>query len=258
MHQGFSLVELSIVLVILGLLTGGILAGQSLIRASELRAVTNELHRYQAATQTYRDKYQALPGDHRDATRFFARSVNAAHCASNSAAAVGTPGVCDGDGDGNIELGSSTASTSGEIFQYWRQLALAGLIEGTFTGLNGGDADTTIIGTNVPASRVNSGGWTMQYGNFTSGGSLLDADFNQNMFVIGAQTLSEPTSAPILKPEEAWNIDTKIDDGKPGTGRVYGGRWAPCTTATASTQTSSDYRLTSSSIACMLIFMPVF
>ena len=46
MKQGFSLVELSIVLVILGLLTGGILAGQNLIRAAELRAVTTQINNF--------------------------------------------------------------------------------------------------------------------------------------------------------------------------------------------------------------------
>lgn len=57
--RGFSLVELSIVLVILGLLTGGILAGQSLIRAAELRAVSTEYSRYATAVQSFRDKYFA-------------------------------------------------------------------------------------------------------------------------------------------------------------------------------------------------------
>ena len=75
--QGFSLVELSIVLVILGLLTGGILTGQSLIRAAELRSVTTEFQKYQTAMMTFRDRYMALPGDMRNATAFlgsFARN----------------------------------------------------------------------------------------------------------------------------------------------------------------------------------------
>lgn len=67
MTRGFSLVELSIVLVILGLLTGGILAGQSLIRAAELRSVTTEYGRWVTAMHSFRDKYMAIPGDMRDA-----------------------------------------------------------------------------------------------------------------------------------------------------------------------------------------------
>ncbi|PZP83692.1 MAG: type II secretion system protein, partial [Azospirillum brasilense] len=57
--HGFSLVELSIVLVILGLLTGGILGGQSLIRAAELRTISTDANRYITAAQTFRDKYFA-------------------------------------------------------------------------------------------------------------------------------------------------------------------------------------------------------
>jgi prepilin-type N-terminal cleavage/methylation domain-containing protein len=60
-RRGFSLVELSIVLVILGLLTGGILTGQNLIRAAELRSAVTELQRHQASTQSFRDKYFAIP-----------------------------------------------------------------------------------------------------------------------------------------------------------------------------------------------------
>src|SRR6478736_3210874 len=98
MRKGFSLVELSIVLVILGLLTGGILAGQSLIRAAELRAVGTEYGRYATATQTFRDKYLALPGDFKDATRFWNRLNSNADCVTSSSTTVGSPGVCDGNG----------------------------------------------------------------------------------------------------------------------------------------------------------------
>jgi prepilin-type N-terminal cleavage/methylation domain-containing protein len=59
--SAFSLVELSIVLVILGLLVGGVLSGQSLIRAAALRSVTNDYSRYSAAVNTFKDKYFPAP-----------------------------------------------------------------------------------------------------------------------------------------------------------------------------------------------------
>ncbi|MBY6117485.1 prepilin-type N-terminal cleavage/methylation domain-containing protein [Mameliella alba] len=70
-RSGFSLVELSIVLVILGLLIGGVLTGQNLIRAAELRSVMTEFKTYQTAVMTFRDKYFALPRDMTNATDFF-------------------------------------------------------------------------------------------------------------------------------------------------------------------------------------------
>lgn len=99
-HDGFSLVELSIVLVILGLLTGGILAGQSLIRASELRSVSVDLVRTQTAVMSFRDKYMAIPGDMSTATRFWgAAHATPATCRTTSSSSTAT---CDGDGNGNI------------------------------------------------------------------------------------------------------------------------------------------------------------
>ena len=92
MQRAFSLVELSIVLVILGLLTGGILAGQSLIRAAELRSVTNEFQRYIVATQSFRDKYFAAPGDITDAHRFWTSAGgNGANAACQGAATSTLP-----------------------------------------------------------------------------------------------------------------------------------------------------------------------
>ena len=77
-QQGFSLVELSIVLVILGLLVGGILSGQSLIRASELRSVTTEYQTYVTSLGTFRDRYFALPGDLSNAASFWSTVASGA------------------------------------------------------------------------------------------------------------------------------------------------------------------------------------
>lgn len=129
--KAFSLVELSIVLVILGLLTGGILAGQSLIRAAELRSITSDFSRYLTATQTFRDKYMAIPGDMNNAVSFWNRQINQAWCLPTSGATVTTPGTCNGDGDGVIEF-AGAASQSSEFAQFWRQLAFAGLVEGDY------------------------------------------------------------------------------------------------------------------------------
>jgi prepilin-type N-terminal cleavage/methylation domain-containing protein len=161
MRHGFSLVELSIVLVILGLLTGGILTGKSLIRASELRGVTTEYQRYITATRTFRDRYFALPGDLRDATRFWSRMNGNADCVTNSSAPIVTStGVCDGDGNSVLDV-ATAAGAAGERHQYWRHLAQAGLIEGTYTGLAGaGGVDNAVIGTNAPASKLTSAGWS--------------------------------------------------------------------------------------------------
>ena len=159
MRNGFSLLELSIVLVIIGLLAGGVMTGQSLIRAAELRAVITEYQRYVTAMQAFRDKYMALPGDMKTATAFWGDDNT--NCA-DAAVANGTPGTCNGDGNGNVDYNTAVSSTS-ETYQLWKQLALAGLLEGNFTGLSGptltgGYALNTIIGTNIPASKLSNAG----------------------------------------------------------------------------------------------------
>lgn len=218
--RGFSLVELSIVLVILGLLTGGILAGRSLIRAAELRAISTEYQRFAAAANSFRDQYLSIPGDMNTATRFWGKYSANAWCLSNSGAAITSPGTCDGNGDGELTT-AGNANESGERFQFWKQLALAGLIEGTYTGLAGsGGANSGVAGTNNPPSKLTNAGWGANHYN-TNGDANNFAQNYGNHFVFGAdQAGNYNQTAAILTPEELWGIDTKLDDGKPGTGSV--------------------------------------
>ena len=259
-RTAFSLVELSIVLVILGLLVGGVLSGQSLIRASELRAVTSEYQRYTTAMGTFKDKYFALPGDFNNATAFWG---TAAACPGISTTAAG--GTCNGDGTGQI---TQSAPSSNEVFRFWQHLALAGLVEGNYTGTSADTTATNVtftFGTNAPKSKMSNGGWGAYYmGTIPiTDTTWFDGTYG-NIFFFGANggTNSFPTGV-ILKPEEAWNIDTKLDDGTPATGLVRtaeagGGANAStgCSDTPASAAVSlanSNYSLGNSSIACFLL-----
>src|SRR4051812_42973611 len=69
-HFGFTLIELSIVLVIVGLLVGGVLTGNDLINAAKIRATVSQQEKFDAAVNTFRGKYDCVPGDCKNATKF--------------------------------------------------------------------------------------------------------------------------------------------------------------------------------------------
>lgn len=250
-NRGFSLVELSIVLVILGLLTGGILAGQNLIRAAEVRAVSNEAQRYQAAVHTFRDKYFSLPGDMTNATKFWGTMTN---CGAGSPSGTGTE-TCDGNGDGQIDNNTGTAQT-GERSMFWKHLANAGLIEGSYTGIAGtGRHDHTIAGENAPVSKIGSTAvWDTNYSS-TAGASIFQFTLKSsaNVLRVGGQSNNWNAGA-ILTIEETWNLDTKMDDGKATDGKVWAVRWNDCTPATSGTD-YQDYDFGVTGKQCGIMFL---
>lgn len=258
-NSGFSLVELSIVLVILGLLAGGVLTGQSLIRAAELRSVTTEFSRYQAAVNTFRDKYFALPGDMTNAISFWgAAHATPATCAVTASTSALT---CNGDGDGRIW--PSSATVSNESYRFWQQLANAGLIEGQFDGITHGATTYSSTAANSPKSKLNNANWFVwNWGTLTSAVTFFDGVYN-NSFEFGSFLTDSAPYGSVFKPEELWNIDTKIDDGKPAVGKVvvHAGTAADlsaCTDSAASSTLTASYLLTSTSKTCAAVFRQAF
>src|SRR6185312_5200238 len=98
-RSGFTLIELSIVLVIIGLIVGGVLVGQDLIKAATIRAQISQIEKYNTAVNTFRSKYNAIPGD----------------IVASQAAAFGmaTRSGAEGRGDGNGLVESITYHPSG-------------------------------------------------------------------------------------------------------------------------------------------------
>tara|TARA_B100001123_G_scaffold193653_2_gene220756 strand:+ start:798 stop:1589 length:792 start_codon:yes stop_codon:yes gene_type:complete len=255
-QRGFSLIELSIVLIIIGLVTGGILTGQSLIRASQLRSVVTEFQRYETAVYTFRDEYNALPGDMRNAEKFWGSMTN---CGVPNPSGTGT---CNGNGDGTL-YSALAPSETGEGFMFWQHLAKAGLIEGSYTGIAGPVSVRDFnFGENSPASKLTNAGWgifNFDRTGVTGPGTAFSIDF-ANHFEFGAEGDNIGADAAILTPEEAWNIDTKVDDGKPGLGNIIGGNSVnTCTTAVNQEDfMTAEYLVSSSTVGCSLRYINIF
>ncbi len=107
-QSGFTLVEIAIVLVIIGLLLGGILKGQEMITNAKVRNIADQGNAIKAAFYSFQDRYRAIPGD-------FANAKNT------------IPGTSNGDGNGRV-------NTNDERGQFWRHLSAAGFITGNFDG----------------------------------------------------------------------------------------------------------------------------
>ncbi len=253
MTNGFSLVELSIVLVILGLLTGGILTGQNLIRNAELRSVVTEFQAYQTAVNTFRDKYFSYPGDMSNAEDFWG-SMSTGTC-PNATAGVGTE-TCNGNGNGILEMAWANGQVS-EEFAAWQHLANAGLIGGSYTGVSGPSSQIhSIIGENIPQGKTGNTGWSFIYvGTITD---PLEPDWflgeYGQLLQIGAQNGFHRTGGSAFTPEEVWNIDMKIDDGKPGYGKIKTLKFSSRPCATTDDHTTAEYNLTNSDITCNIRF----
>ncbi len=260
---GFSLVELSIVLVILGLLVGGILAGQSLIRASELRSIPEEQAKIATAMHGFRDKYFALPGDMANAISFWG-AVNTGGANGNCAAPATDRGTgtqtCNGDGNGLIMALSDTsysAAINYERFRLYQHLANAGLIEGSYSGVTGpGGTGHYVPGINTLAGHIPNTGWVIAFGTINTAGGAND--YSQpspgHYTQIGASSASATPNVKFTTPQEAWNIDKKIDDGKPALGRMKIKYWDDCTLSADQYDFAADYDLNKTTNECVIQF----
>ncbi len=220
-QSAFTLVELAIVLVIIGLIVGGVLVGRDLIRIAQLQAVISEKERITAALFTFRAKYNALAGDMSNAHQYFGDD-----CGTNTND-INTG--CNGNGDGFIRW---NVTNNGEYFTVWEHLARAGLIAGGFDGTGALDSGLLVASeTNIPPSKISSSFWVM--GEVTCDGCGFGTPVLQPNHVLLSLGSLYPTpysgnsewittSSNLSNSDVAW-IDRKLDDGASLTGIMRGG-----------------------------------
>ena len=179
-QQGFTLIEIAIVLLIIGLLLGGIMKGQSMINSARVRAIANDLVGIEAAWVSFEDRYRSLPGDYSKASTHIVE------------------GAIDGDSNARVD---STAE-AGAVRQH---LAGAGFISGSFDGapvasLTDGDC----VETTCPGN---------PYSGFYKIGNSNNALDQENP----SHELATGGNIPVAV---MYELDLKIDDGAPNTGRL--------------------------------------
>ena len=213
--DGFSLIEISIVLIIIGLLIAGITGGAALIKSSELRAVMSEARGFQTAVNAFYVQFDALPGDYSNETG-----------SGTSDIATGITGA-----DVAATLNNDQINyTNKEGVRAFQHLNAAGIYS-TPSGVTYGADDTeNVAGTGIPGSKVKFGGWAFNYAAFGGGTSINAVVFNKDVN-------SDNTYDGSLSGTDALSVDTKLDDGTFSTGNVRAGTAGAgttiCTAATA-------------------------
>lgn len=227
-ENGFTLVELAVVMIIIGLLIGGILKGQELITNAEVSATTREVETLDSAALGFNDAYGSLPGD----------IVNANVRIPNCAAAPCNPGVVAGETRGDRVIGNSAAgndpfggapAAASEPAAFFIQMAQADFIGGI--NVAGG----ATFGQQYPDVDVGAGGGMyLGYMDGTVANPAGEQTDDANPFrrghwlaMIGGG-VPAAVGAGFIEQAVAARIDRKLDDGDPDTGDVRAAGGATC------------------------------
>ncbi len=180
-QTGFTLIELAIVLVIIGLLLGGVLRGQELINSARVKSLTRDFQNVQVYLYTYQDRFRAIPGDDPAAD-------------DHVGGTLATPATSLANGRIEGEWNSTTVTN--ESFLFWEHVRLAGIAPGsTDTG----------AGTYIPLN---------------TNGARLGVQSVNGMTEITNMTGSFAICSTGILGRDALQIDTTLDDGETSTGSV--------------------------------------
>jgi len=194
-NRGFTLIEIAIVLVVIGLLLGGVLKGQELITGAKVRSLIAQQDGIKAAFFGFQDRFRALPGDYGAAS-------------SNINCSGGCP---DGDADGRIEKGGG--GTPHEEIYIWAHLSGAGFLNGSYTATSGVSG---ITDDNTPKSPYGTHLEFSHDGVYGTGTPGTPGPLKHN--------LKTGNQIPV---EILAEIDRKIDDGRPDSGTFQFSAYAP-------------------------------
>jgi prepilin-type N-terminal cleavage/methylation domain-containing protein len=230
-QAGFTLVELAIVMIIIGLLIGGVLKGQQLITNAQIAATVAQIKSIDAATTSFRDQYAGTAGD------LVTPATRLNNCTGNCALVGNGDGKVDTAAGGSINFGAVPAN---EQLAFWAQLNKAGLLTGINPPNAGGVGAPPTWGGYAPASKITGGGfdvgWNAGAALFPSqsaGGIAANVLSGHYLALHGQPGVAMAATAVdgFMTANQAARIDTKIDDGVASSGTVLAGGLPTCSVA---------------------------
>lgn len=228
---GFTLIELAIVLVIIGLIVGAIVAGQSLIVSSRIQSFVSQVNDYRRQVEIFEDKYASLPGD----------MINAEDIWPDSDFSTD-----NGNGNGSIEMSTVHSAGTAEDLLAWEHLNLAGLVPYVLTG---GGVDY-IVGETIPSTTFEGGGFRVV-------SAVSDTAWNGVSHVTridaGVPAGSLLNNA-LLTPVVSEDIDVKLDDGFPTSGQVRASDGVDQVNGCDDAATPALYQVNSDAPECVFTF----
>lgn len=205
--KGFSLLELSIAITIIGFLIAAVVSSQRLIEDAKLTSIANQLRKIQQANLGFKLKYNTVPGDYSKATTLWSHA-NLAN------------GNDNGEIDGNYKYTSTTEGSqpaSTEMANAWLHLKLSNFYTSKLVGSLSSSAPSAQVGVNVEPAAIKTSFYILWDG-ASPGGSLAHV---KNMIHLGTLASSDNSAmGAILTPGQAKKIDTKIDDAIADNGNL--------------------------------------
>jgi len=192
--SGFSLVEMSIVIVVMALIVAAAMQGVNMIEKAKLRNVLSEISDIKMAINSFKTKYDKLPGDFDKAVAYWGATTE------------------NGDADGKIEF--VNGSTIYEGYRAWQHLAYAQMVKTPYLGTE--TTGAAELGKDVPESKI-GGGYFVEYDIFGL------TEMTSLAFGVPVATSVAPILVNgVITPAQAQELDNKVDDGEPMTGTVRG------------------------------------
>lgn len=227
--HAFSLIEISVVIVIISLLIGGVTVGTNLYNNYKLMTIVGDAENMRMAIQNFKEQYQYYPGDFPRATAIWGATTSpTCNAASGTTSSTLVATTCDGNGDGVIGKSSSNMQELRERFFLWQHLNLAGYLNDAYSGFSTSASGNSYITprVNVPGMKYSKDlGYTLYYEptiyTTVSATRAIPVQGKLGHIFSWSTPGVGVAAASLITATDALKLDTKMDDGLPFSGNVF-------------------------------------
>lgn len=245
-QRGFTLIEMSIVLVIIGLIVGGILKGQELIESARQKNVVSQIDQIKSGVTTFIDRYKGYPGDFSRATSV----ISSLLAGGNDDGIVGTQGT------NTTSLLTTLDGTDGENVQFWDHLLAANAIGGGSVVAHG-SVPTSFSGLSanpspLPSAAFPQSGLAVVYSKHSGVTANTGSPKEGHWIIIhrfSNTALQGGTTDGVISPVRAFQLDNKYDDGVASEGNIR-----TLSVGTGCGDATTTYDITNTTTNCHLAF----